>query len=46
MSYQDLPSYRVLGMGGGAAYVLMLPTDVQYAQNNGSGSEGVYGNGV
>lgn len=34
MSYQDLPSYRVLGMGGGAAYVLMLPTDVQYAQNN------------
>ena len=34
MSYRDLPSYRVLGMGGGAAYVLMLPTDVQYAQNN------------
>lgn len=34
MSYQDLPNYRVLGTGGGAAYVLMLPTDVQFAQNN------------
>ena len=34
MSYQDLPNYRLLGTGGGAAYVLTLPTDVQYAQNN------------
>lgn len=34
MSYQDLPNYRLLGTGGGAAYVLILPTDVQYAENN------------
>lgn len=34
LSYQDLPNYRMLGTGGGAAYVLILPTDVQYAQNN------------
>lgn len=29
-SYQNLPNYQVLGTGNGAAFVLELPTDVQY----------------
>lgn len=29
-SYQNLPNYQVLGTGNNAAFVLELPTDVQY----------------
>lgn len=33
-SYRNLPNYQELGAGGGAAYIFVLPTDVQFPPEN------------